>query len=156
MEFWKEKENNLISYRICLKLEEEKLLLFSALMIISESPSQITWAKFSSCAKHIAFRAANTSTISTKVGSGIDCEKAAITRPLSLQIIAPRPARLLSANVAPSKLILTKSLGGGFHLYWRGTDFRNLFDKLWPLEFLRILHGRGTDSIKRHCWFTHS
>lgn len=62
------------------KLDEDKSSLFIALINISESPSQITFSKPNSFAKQIVVRAVNTSTISTEVGNGINCVKAAITR----------------------------------------------------------------------------
>ena len=98
------------------KLEEEKPPKFKALMITSALPSKITWSTFSSLAKHIALHAANTSTVSIEVGSGIGCEKGAITRPLSLWIIAPKLARFLEGKVAPSKLTLSQPEGGGDHV----------------------------------------
>ena len=108
-------ERCLMSLIIWPKLEEEKPPEFMALMITSASPSKITCPKFRSLAKHTALRAANTSTVSTEVGRGIGCEKAAITRPLSLRIIAPKPARFLEGKVAPSKLTLSQPGGGGDH-----------------------------------------
>ena len=87
------------------KLEDTKPPLFMALIIISESPSTITCSRFSSLAEHMALRAANTSTISTKVGNEIVCVKAATTRPLSFLTIASRLAKLFALKVVPSKLI---------------------------------------------------
>ena len=98
------------------KLEEEKPPDFMALIMTSASPSKITCPKFRSLAKQTALRAANTSTVSTEVGRGIGCEKAAITRPLSLRMIAPKPARFLEGKVAPSKLTLSQPEGGGDQL----------------------------------------
>ena len=112
----KAEERSLMSLIMWPKLEDKKPPLFMALMITFTSPSKITWSKFRSLAKHTALRAANTSTVSTEVGSGIGCEKVAITRPLSLWIIAPKPARFLEGKVAPSKLTLSQPEGGGDHL----------------------------------------
>ena len=105
----------MISCTMCPKLDAERPLLLRALMIISESPSIINLLKPRSFAKQRAPRAANTSTISTDVGSGMCCLKAAITKPMSLRIIAPKPAELESTNVAPSKLTFTQFDGGGNH-----------------------------------------
>ena len=105
-------ERSLMSLIMWPKLEEEKPPDFMALIMISASPSKITCPKFRSLAKHTTLRAANTSTVSTEVGRGIGCEKAAITRPLSLRIIAPKPARFLEGKVAPSKLTLSQPEGG--------------------------------------------
>ena len=61
----------------------------------------------------MALRAANTSTISTDIGSGIVCVKVAMTRPLLLRIIPPKLAKFFSLNVASSKLTFTQPIGGG-------------------------------------------
>ena len=87
-------------------------------MAMSESPSRMIWSKPSSCAKERARLVANTSTISTEVGNGITCVNAAITRPWSLRMMAPRPASSFSWKMVPSKLIFTQSEGGGSHLVW--------------------------------------
>ena len=106
-------ERCLMSLIMWPKLEEEKPPEFMALIITSASPSKITCPKFRSLAKHTALHAANTSTVFIEVGRGIGCEKASITRPLSLRIIAPKPARFLEGKVAPSKLTLSQPEGGG-------------------------------------------
>ena len=112
-----EKKNKaLMSLMMCPKLEDMKPPLFMALIIISESPSTITCSRFSSLAEHMALRAANTSTISTKVGNEIVCVKAATTRPLSFLTIASRLAKLFALKVAPSKLIFNQLAEGGSHL----------------------------------------
>ena len=105
-----------MSSKICPKLEESLPPLERALIIISESPSSYTWFRLSSFAKTKALRAANTSTISTDVASGIVCVKAAMIRPLLLWITPPRPAKFLSLKVPPSKLTFTQPGGGGDHL----------------------------------------
>ena len=87
-----------------------------ALMMISESPSTIKRSKPSSRANRRARRAACTSTISTKVGSGICYDRVAITSSSLLRTIIPSPMMFLVGNRAPSKLIFTKPEGGGRHL----------------------------------------
>ena len=107
---------DLIPLMMCPKLEDSHPPLDNALMVISESPSKIIWSRLSSCAKPMALCVANTSTVSTDVGNGIICVKAAITRPLSFRMMQPRPARLFSLKIAPSKFIFIQPLRGGSHL----------------------------------------
>ena len=61
-------------------------------------------------------RVANTSTISTEVGSGIVCVKVVITRPLLFRTIHPRPVKFFSLKDASSKLTFTQPTSGGSHL----------------------------------------
>nr|POF08299.1 hypothetical protein CFP56_69607 [Quercus suber] len=56
-----------MSLMMCPMFEESKPPLDKALMIVFESPSKITCFRLSSCAKPMALRAANTSTISTEL-----------------------------------------------------------------------------------------
>ena len=105
-----------MSSKIWSKLEESLPPFERALIIISESPSSCTWFRQSSFAKTKALRAANTSTISTDVGSGIVCVKAAMIRPLSLRITPSRPAKFRSLKVALSKLTFIQPDGGGVQL----------------------------------------
>nr|POE75231.1 hypothetical protein CFP56_77612 [Quercus suber] len=58
-----------MSLMMCPMFEESKPPLDKALMIVFESPSKITCFRLSSCAKPMALRAANTSTISTEVAA---------------------------------------------------------------------------------------
>ena len=110
---WKAGVRSLMSSKMWSKLEESLPPFERAFIIIFESPSSSTWFRQSSFTKTRALRAANTSTISTDVGSGIICVKAAMIRPLSLRITPPSPANFRSLKVAPSKLIFNQPDGGG-------------------------------------------
>ena len=93
----------------------------------------MTLSKPSSLAKMRALRAANTSTISTEVGRGINCVVAAITRPWLFRMMERRPASACSLKTASTKLILTQSEGGGFHLMrdWTGRGFGGVAVASW-------------------------
>ena len=112
----KKEQRNLMSCRICPNLDCAIILPLMELIMIFESPSTITLWKPNSLANQRARRAASTSTISTEVGSGICCDRAAIANPFLLQIIIPKPAIFSSAESVLSKLILSRPDGGGRHL----------------------------------------
>ena len=105
-----------MSCKICPNLDWAILSPLMELIIISESPSTIKLWKANSFANQRARRAASISTISTEAGSGICYVRAAIINLLSLQTIMPRPAMFSLAKRAPSKLTLSRPVGGGRHL----------------------------------------
>ena len=117
--WWKEilekvLDNTWMSSKIWPTAKERSDFPQIALTIISESPSTKTLSKPSSFAKTKALRAAITSTVSTEVGRGIFCERAAKTNPAESRTTTPRPAKDWVENKAPSKLTFTKPGGGGF------------------------------------------
>ena len=60
------------------------------------------------------FHATNTSTVSTEVGMGIFCERAAKTNPAWSRTTMPRPAEDWVENIASLKFTFTIPGGGGF------------------------------------------
>ena len=96
---WPQLENWILSPRI-------------ALMMISASPSRVTYSKPSSFANNNVHVAASTSTISIEAGNGFFCDNAVIIKLFSFLIIEPKPTTISLTNTAPSKLILYQPIGG--------------------------------------------
>ena len=151
-----------MSCKICPFSNRSIFSPLMALIIDSGSPSTISLWKPNSLANQRARRTANTSTISTDVGSGIFCDRAAITNLLSLRIITPRPALLSPAKSAPSKFTFTRPAGGGRYftsldvrgsLAWMGRSWWNSWSVSLAMD--GILES-GTASSSRRTVFLRS
>ena len=98
------------------KGESVALLLFRLFITTSESPSRIKDEKPSLSAKDMARAAAKALTKSDVCGRRTCSDRDARTCLDEFRITAPRPAFLISLNVAPLKLTFREASGGGFHL----------------------------------------
>jgi len=112
----KEHDKAWISFKMWPRSEESSAFSFMALMITSESPSTITLSNPSSLANKRALHATITSIVSTEVGRGIICERAAKTNLDWSRIIMPRPTELWVKKIAPLKLTFTTPGGLGLFL----------------------------------------
>ena len=104
-----------MSFTGCLMLAREKFLSTIALIITSESTSNMKCSKPSSKANYTTLRVANISRISLNCGFVIFMDNATMTCTDSFQIITPTSARLEPTNIAPSKLLFNTTAVRGFH-----------------------------------------
>ena len=118
----------------------EWLLLWTALMRISQSPSRITQFTPISMASSRALLAAKVSTSRTVAESEIYCEREANTRPSSFLITTPILAWFSWKKRAPSKFILTYDVFGVLYHCRSHSRWRNRVQLL--RKFLHFVFGQ--------------